>query len=134
MGKVFLYVALADNVVKIGITSNPKARLSGLRSQFYQHFGVSGAGYIALAEHSDMETCLTEERKLHVALDGLRIKSEWFILDPIILDISSKINTIQDFSRYNSTSIGPRSWTKPNHKLLIRDRQGGSGRKVKSFV
>ena len=74
MGTVLYFIGASfDGPIKIGISNNPEVRLGALQTGNHQELLV-----LLETERFSVDMALSLETSIHKALEGYRIRGEWF--------------------------------------------------------
>lgn len=80
-GKQFVYIVKCENYIKIGTTNNYKVRLGHIQS--HNPFKLEVLAIIVLENETDGYLL---ESELHKMFSDKRIRGEWFLFDPMVLE------------------------------------------------
>jgi hypothetical protein len=87
MNYVYFIADLEKDVVKIGVSKNPKSRLKQLQTSNSNRLALLGYIYGEKAE----------EQYLHCLFGKYKLSGEWFILNDEIIDYLNSVNLMDCF-------------------------------------
>lgn len=99
-GYVYFIENIEERTVKIGVSKNPRERISALRTA-----NSSPLAFLKIIPTNEMER---DETELHRRFDRYRLQGEWFQLCSEILEYAGEarpLNTLYDYEQMDSYSI-----------------------------